>query len=85
LAADGLRMIQIDRHDLSRLPTLVEELRRVPHRFVVYCDDLSFEGHDDAYKSLKSVLDGALTGPPRKRAAVCHVKPPPPVARVDGR
>jgi len=64
LAADGLRMIQIDRHDLSRLPTLVEELRRVPQRFVVYCDDLSFEGHDDAYKALKSVLDGALTGPP---------------------
>lgn len=64
LAEDGLRMIQIDRHDLSRLPTLVEELRRVPHRFVVYCDDLSFEGHDDAYKALKSVLDGALTGPP---------------------
>ena len=43
---------------------MVEQLRHQPHRFVVYCDDLSFEGNDDAYKALKSVLDGALTGPP---------------------
>jgi predicted AAA+ superfamily ATPase len=64
LAADGLRLIQVDRHDLAALPMLVEQLRGSPHRFVVYCDDLSFEGHDDAYKALKSVLDGALTGPP---------------------
>ncbi|WP_447529732.1 ATP-binding protein [Vreelandella sp. TE19] len=64
LAADGLRLIQVDRYDLASLPQLVEELRHVPHRFVVYCDDLSFEGNDDAYKALKSVLDGALTGPP---------------------
>jgi len=64
LAGEGLRMIQVDRHDLSSLPMLVEELRDKPQRFIVYCDDLSFEGHDDAYKALKSVLDGALTGPP---------------------
>ncbi|NYS60166.1 ATP-binding protein [Vreelandella salicampi] len=64
LSDDGLRMIQVDRHDLASLPMLVEELRAVPQRFIVYCDDLSFEGHDDAYKALKSVLDGALTGPP---------------------
>ncbi|WP_346795705.1 ATP-binding protein [Halomonas sp. Bachu 37] len=64
LAADGLRMIQVDRHDLAGLPMLVEQLRHSSHRFVVYCDDLSFEGNDDAYKALKSVLDGALTGPP---------------------
>ncbi|QPI64751.1 ATP-binding protein [Vreelandella venusta] len=64
LADDGLRLIQVDRHDLGSLPILVEQLRDTPHRFVVYCDDLSFEGNDDAYKALKSVLDGALTGPP---------------------
>src|SRR5690554_4217897 len=64
LAPDGLRLVQVDRHDLAGLPMLVEQLRDQPHRFVVYCDDLSFEGHDDAYKALKSVLDGALTGPP---------------------
>ncbi|MDN3554447.1 ATP-binding protein [Halomonas maura] len=64
LAAEGLRLVQVDRHDLAGLPSLVEGLRRERHRFVVYCDDLSFEGHDDAYKALKSVLDGTLTGPP---------------------
>lgn len=64
LAGEGLRLVQIDRHELASLPVLVEQLRHQPHRFVVYCDDLSFEGNDDAYKALKSVLDGALTGPP---------------------
>ncbi|MFC7088170.1 ATP-binding protein [Halomonas salifodinae] len=64
LAGEGLRLVQVERHDLAGLPLLVEQLRREPRRFVVYCDDLSFEGHDDAYKALKSVLDGALTGPP---------------------
>ncbi|MHB0776245.1 ATP-binding protein [Halomonas sp. WWR20] len=64
LAAEGLRLIQVDRHDLIGLPGLVQRLRGDTHRFVVYCDDLSFEGHDDAYKALKSVLDGTLTGPP---------------------
>ncbi|MGL6214247.1 ATP-binding protein, partial [Billgrantia desiderata] len=64
LAPEGLRLVQVDRHDLAGLPLLVEQLREQPQRFVVYCDDLSFEGHDDAYKALKSVLDGALTGPP---------------------
>ena len=64
LSGEGLRLIQVDRHDLASLPMLVEQLRHVSHRFVVYCDDLSFEGNDDAYKALKSVLDGALTGPP---------------------
>ncbi|WP_458524444.1 ATP-binding protein [Onishia taeanensis] len=64
LAPEGLRLVQVDRHDLAGLPNLVALLRDQPHRFVVYCDDLSFEGHDDAYKALKSVLDGAITGPP---------------------
>lgn len=64
LAPEGLRLVQVDRHDLGSLPLLVAQLRRYDRRFVVYCDDLSFEGHDDAYKALKSVLDGALTGPP---------------------
>lgn len=64
LASEGLRLIQVDRHDLIGLPALVQQLRDVPRRFVVYCDDLSFEGNDDAYKALKSVLDGTLTGPP---------------------
>lgn len=64
LSPEGLRLIQIDRHDLASLPILVEHLRHTPRRFIVYCDDLSFEGSDDAYKGLKSALDGTLTGPP---------------------
>lgn len=64
LAGEGLRLIQVDRHDLVGLPVLVQQLRDVSQRFVVYCDDLSFEANDDAYKALKSVLDGTLTGPP---------------------
>lgn len=64
LGGEGLRLIQVDRHDLAGLPLLVQQLRGEPRRFVVYCDDLSFEGNDDAYKALKSVLDGTLTGPP---------------------
>ncbi|EPC01936.1 ATPase AAA [Litchfieldella anticariensis FP35 = DSM 16096] len=64
LGSEGLRLIQVDRHDLAGLPLLVQQLRDEPRRFVVYCDDLSFEGSDDAYKALKSVLDGTLTGPP---------------------
>ncbi|WP_251977368.1 ATP-binding protein [Salinicola avicenniae] len=64
LSGEGLRLIQVDRHDLVALPVLVQRLRGQPQRFVVYCDDLSFEGSDDAYKALKSVLDGTLTGPP---------------------
>lgn len=64
LAGEGLRLIQVDRHDLAGLPLLVQQLRGESRRFVVYCDDLSFEGNDDAYKALKSVLDGTLTGPP---------------------
>lgn len=64
LASEGLRLIQVDRYDLVGLPALVAMLRDLPYRFIVYCDDLSFEGHDDAYKALKSVLDGTLTGPP---------------------
>ncbi|WP_445619542.1 ATP-binding protein [Kushneria sp. Sum13] len=64
LAGEGLRLIQVDRHDLVGLPTLVQTLKGSDYRFVVYCDDLSFEGSDDAYKALKSVLDGTLTGPP---------------------
>ncbi|ANF59013.1 ATP-binding protein [Halotalea alkalilenta] len=64
LSGEGLRLIQVDRHDLVGLPGLVARLRDQRYRFIVYCDDLSFEASDHAYKALKSVLDGTLTGPP---------------------
>jgi predicted AAA+ superfamily ATPase len=60
----GLRLIEVERQDLMDLPWLVDLLRERPERFVVFCDDLSFEADDASYKALKAVLDGSLTAPP---------------------
>ncbi|HEX4181769.1 MAG TPA: ATP-binding protein [Caulobacteraceae bacterium] len=62
-AAD-LRMIEIDRDDIAALPRLFEDLRGRTERFVVLCDDLSFEEGAAAAKSLKSALEGGVAGPP---------------------
>lgn len=59
-ASRGLRLIEIDKGDLVELPELTERLRSRPERFVLYCDDLSFEDGDPAYKALKSALDGSV-------------------------
>lgn len=58
----SLRLIQIDKSDLGDLPRVIDSIANQPFHFVVYCDDLSFEAGDNAYQSLKSVLDGALDG-----------------------
>ena len=55
----GLRVIEPDKRALGHLPELADELRDLPHRFVLFCDDLSFEADDPAYKSLKSALEGS--------------------------
>ena len=60
-AAEGLRLIEVDRQDLVDLPQIVELLYSRPERFVVYCDDLSFEANDPSYKALKVVLDGSIS------------------------
>lgn len=60
----GLRIIEVDRDDLAWLPEIVDEIRELPWRFVIYCDDLSFEGTDNNYRHLKSVLEGSLEMPP---------------------
>jgi uncharacterized protein len=60
----ALRMIEIDRDDIAALPRLFEDLRGRPERFVVLCDDLSFEEGASAAKSLKSALEGGVAGPP---------------------
>ena len=64
----SLRMIELDRDDLSALPQLFNRLRSLPHRFVVLCDDLSFEdGHNgliSSAKALKSAMEGGVLGPP---------------------
>jgi uncharacterized protein len=60
----GLRIIEVDRQDLVYLPEIVDDIRDLRHRFVIYCDDLSFEANDSDYKSLKSVLEGSIELPP---------------------
>jgi hypothetical protein len=62
-AADGLRLIEVERHDLIDLPQIVAQLVGRPERFVLFCDDLSFEPSDASYKALKAALDGSLAGP----------------------
>lgn len=64
LAPQGLRLIEIERDDLADLPKVVESLAGVPQRFVLFCDDLSFEAGESQYRSLKSVLDGSLEQAP---------------------
>jgi predicted AAA+ superfamily ATPase len=59
-AAEGLRMIEVDKADLHELMDIVDLVAGRPERFVVFCDDLSFEAGDGAYKALKVALDGSL-------------------------
>jgi predicted AAA+ superfamily ATPase len=62
--ADGLRLIEIDKEDLVHVPQLLERLYERPERFLLYCDDLSFERNDASYKALKAVLEGTIAAPP---------------------
>ena len=56
----GLRLIEIERDDLSDLPMIQQQIQHRPEKFIVYCDDLAFNAEDENYRSLKSVLDGSL-------------------------
>jgi hypothetical protein len=60
----GLRLIQVDRNDLIELPEIVDEIRELPLRFIVFCDDLTFESGEASYRALKSVLDGSIESSP---------------------
>ncbi len=62
--AAGLKLIEIHREDIESLPELMELLRHAPRRFIVFCDDLSFEVEDTSYKSLKTMLEGGIEGRP---------------------
>ena len=59
-SGQGLRLIEVDKADLVDLPDLVEQVAERPERFVVFCDDLSFDEGEASYKALKSVLDGSV-------------------------
>ncbi len=66
LAGDGLRMVQIDKADLAWLPEILDslELEDEQFRFIIFCDDLSFEAGETSYKPLKTLLEGGLELPP---------------------
>lgn len=59
-APDGMRVIEIDAHDLIDLPQVVEPLTGRPERFVLFVDDLSFDADDASYRTLKAALDGSV-------------------------
>jgi predicted AAA+ superfamily ATPase len=59
-----LKLIEIHREDIESLPSLMEQLRSSEFCFIVFCDDLSFDGDDASYKSLKAVLEGGIEGRP---------------------
>ncbi len=58
----GLRLIEVDKADLVDLPDIVDQVAERPERFLIFCDDLSFEASDGGYKSLKVALDGSIAG-----------------------
>ncbi|WP_299813462.1 ATP-binding protein [uncultured Roseibium sp.] len=60
----ALKLIEIHREDIESLPGLMAEIRPAPFRFIVFCDDLSFDNDDTSYKSLKAVLEGGIEGRP---------------------
>ena len=59
-ADQGLRLIEVDKADLVDLPDIVELVAQRPEKFIVFCDDLSFDEGEPGYKALKSVLDGSV-------------------------
>ncbi|WP_159910774.1 ATP-binding protein [Pantoea sp. 18069] len=60
-AAQGLRLIEVDKQDLTDLPDIVDVVAGRPEKFIIYCDDLSFEEGEPGYKALKSILDGSVS------------------------
>ncbi|KQR35262.1 AAA family ATPase [Rhizobium sp. Leaf155] len=65
-AASGtsLKLVEVHREDIHTLPALLDILKAAPHRIILFCDDLSFDHDDTAYKSLKAALDGGIEGRP---------------------
>ena len=62
--AGRLKLVEIHREDIDGLPALMGLVRDAPYRFIVFCDDLSFDAGDTSYKSLKAVLEGGVEGRP---------------------
>ena len=63
-SCDGLRIVQVDKDDLASLPDIFSQIQDSARRFIVFCDDLSFEEGEKSYKVLKSALDGSVYAAP---------------------
>lgn len=61
-AGSGLRLVEVDKHDLVDLPDIADLLAGRPERFIIFCDDLSFDADEPGYKALKVALDGSVYG-----------------------
>jgi uncharacterized protein len=59
-ASKNLRLIEVEKHDLVQLPEIVNLIKNRPKKFIIFCDDLTFEANDESYKALKVVLDGSI-------------------------
>lgn len=59
-ASRGLRLIEVEKHDLIDLPDIVDEVGKSENRFIIFCDDLSFDADEPGYKALKVILDGSI-------------------------
>lgn len=59
-APQGLRLIEVDKDDLTDLPDIIDVVSTRPEKFMIFCDDLSFEDGEPGYKALKSILDGSI-------------------------
>jgi uncharacterized protein len=57
----NLRLIEVEKHDLVQLPEIVNLIKNRPEKFIIFCDDLTFEANDESYKALKVVLDGSIS------------------------
>ncbi len=60
----GLRLIEVFKNDLSHLPEIVDSIRALPYKFIIYSDDFSFEVNDSSYVGLKTLLEGSIEQPP---------------------
>jgi predicted AAA+ superfamily ATPase len=63
-AEEGLRVIEVDKHDLMDLPAIIDSIAAEPFRFILFSDDLSFAADEPGYTSLKAVLDGSVAATP---------------------
>ena len=62
---DGLRLIEVFKNDLHNLPEIVDEIRDLPKKYIIFCDDFSFEENENTYLVLKTILDGSIELPPK--------------------